>query len=137
MKSVFNGQHSCQCSLSNTQVKNLFTADVGQGKVHIYDSGNDEFHPKLPEQNLIDLDIPKLESGDTLIVECAHLRESHRFTMAQPFDWEQLNNLKQNAEERGVTILLFPQKSCQWMPVKVEPEFAHWVFDFMPVCWPA
>ena len=40
---------------------NLFTADVGQGKVHIYDSGNDEFHPKLPEQNLIDLDIPKLE----------------------------------------------------------------------------
>ena len=90
---------------------NLFTADVGQGKVHIYDSGNDEFHPKLPEQNLIDLDIPKLESGDTLVVECAHLRESHRFTMAQPFDWEQLNNLKQNAEEKGVTILLFPQKS--------------------------
>ena len=90
---------------------NLFTADVGQGKVHIYDSGNDEFHPKLPEQNLIDLDIPKLESGDILVVECAHLRESHRFTMAQPFDWEQLNNLKQNAEERGVTILLFPQKS--------------------------
>ena len=92
-------------------MQNIFTADVGQGKVHIYDSGNDEFHPKLPEQNLIDLDIPKLESGDTLVVECAHLRESHRFTMAQPFDWEQLNNLKQNAEEKGVTILLFPQKS--------------------------
>ena len=92
-------------------MQNIFTADVGQGKVHIYDSGNDEFHPKLPEQKLIDLDIPKLESGDILVVECAHLRESHRFTMAQPFNWKQLNDLKQNAEKRGVTILLFPQKS--------------------------
>ena len=90
---------------------NLFTADVGQGRVHIYDSENNEFHSKLPEQNLINLDIPKLKSGDILVVECAHLRESHRFTMAQPFNWEQLNNLKQNAEEKGVTILLFPQKS--------------------------
>ena len=90
---------------------NLFTADVGQGKVHVYDSGNDKFHGKLPEQNLIDLDIPELKKGDTLIVECAHLREAHKMTMAQPFNWEQLNNLKQNAEERGVTILLFPQKS--------------------------
>ena len=90
---------------------NLFTADVGQGKVHIYDSGNDIFHAKLPEQDLINLNIPKLQSGDTLIVECAHLRESHRMTMAQPYDWKQLNDLKQNAEERGITILLFPQKS--------------------------
>ena len=32
---------------------NLFTADVGQGKVHIFDSGNDFFHAKLPEQDLI------------------------------------------------------------------------------------
>ena len=90
---------------------NLFTADVGQGKVHIYDSGNDIFHAKLPEQHLINLNIPKLQSGDTLIVECAHLRESHRMTMAQPYDWKQLNDLKQNAEERGITILLFPQIS--------------------------
>ena len=90
---------------------NLFTADVGQGKVHVYDSGNDIFHPKLPEQDLINLNIPKLKSGDTLVVECAHLRESHRMTMAQPYDWKQLNDLKQNAEEKGITILLFPQKS--------------------------
>ena len=92
-------------------MQNLFTADVGQGKVHIYDSGNDVFHAKLPEQSLIDLSVPKMESGDILVIECAHLRESHRMTMAQPFNWKQLNDLKQNAEERGVTILLFPQKS--------------------------
>jgi len=90
---------------------NLFTADVGQGKVHVYDSGTDKFYPKLPEENLINLNIPGLQEGDSLVVECAHLRESHRFTMAQPFNFEQLTQLKENAKEKGITILLFPQKS--------------------------
>ena len=90
---------------------NLFTADVGQGKVHIYDSGNDIFYGKLPEENLINLNINGLKRGDSVVVECAHLRESHRFTMAQPFNFEQLTQLKKNAEEMGITLLLFPQKS--------------------------
>lgn len=90
---------------------NLFTADVGQGKVHVYDSGNDQFHGKLPQENLINLNIPGLKRGDNLVVECAHLREAHRFTLAQPFDYDQLEELKRNADEKGVTILLFPQKS--------------------------
>ena len=89
----------------------LFTADVGQGKVHIYDSGTDTFHPKLPEENLINLNIPGLKKGDTLVVECAHLREAHRFTMAQPFNFNELTQLKENAKEKGITVLLFPQKS--------------------------
>ena len=90
---------------------NLFTADVGQGKVHVYDSGNDQFYGKLPQESLINLNIPGLKIGDTLVIECAHLRESHRFTLAQPFDYDQLEELKRNADEKGVTILLFPQKS--------------------------
>ena len=90
---------------------NLFTADVGQGKVHVYDSGNDQFHGKLPQENLINLNIPELKRGDTLVVECAHLREAHRFTLAQPFDYNHLEELKKNADEKGVTIRLFPQKS--------------------------
>ena len=90
---------------------NLFTADVGQGKVHVYDSGNDQFYGKLPQESLINLNIPGLKMGDTLIVECAHLREAHRFTLAQPFDYDQLEELKKNANEKGITILLFPQKS--------------------------
>ena len=90
---------------------NLFTADVGQGKVHIYDSGNDKFHGKLPQESLINLSIPGLKMGDTLVVECAHLRESHKYTLAQPFDYDQLEELKRNADEKGVTIRLFPQKS--------------------------
>jgi len=89
----------------------LFIADVGQGKVHVYDSGNDLFHGKLPEENLINLNIPGLKKGDSLVVECAHLRESHRYTLAQPFNFDQLTQLKENAKEKGITILLFPQKS--------------------------
>ena len=92
-------------------MSNLFIADVGQGKVHIYDSGKDKFFPKLPQQNLIDLNIEGLESGDTIVIECAHLREAHKHTMAQPFNFEQLTNLKKNAEEKGINIRLFPQQS--------------------------
>ena len=90
---------------------NLFTADVGQGKVHVYDSGNDKFHGKLPQENLINLNISGLKRGDVIVVECAHLRESHRLTLAQPFNIGQLQQLKENADQKGVTILLFPQKS--------------------------
>ena len=89
----------------------LFTVDVGQGKVHAYDSGTDTFYPKLPEENLINLNIAGLKKGDTLVVEDAHLRESHRYTLAQPFNFQQLTQLKENAEEMGITLLLFPQKS--------------------------
>ena len=89
----------------------IFTADVGQGKVHVYDSGNDLFYGKLPQESLINLNIPGLKRGDNLVVECAHLREAHRFTLAQPFDYDQLEELKRIADEKGVTILLFPQKS--------------------------
>ena len=91
---------------------NLFTADVGQGKVHVYDSGEDLFHGKLPLESLIDLSsIPGLERGDVLVVECAHLRESHKLTLAQPFNYDQLEELKRNADRMGVSIKLFPQKS--------------------------
>ena len=89
----------------------IFTADVGQGKVHVYDSGSDQFYGKLPQESLINLNIPGLKMGDTLVIECAHLREAHRFTLAQPFDYDQLEELKRIADEKGVTILLFPQKS--------------------------
>ena len=89
----------------------LFIADVGQQKVHVYDSGTNTFYPKLPEENLINLNITGLGEGDTLVIEDAHLRESHRFTMAQPFNFSQLTQLKENAEEKGITLRLFPQKS--------------------------
>ena len=90
---------------------NLFTADIGEGKLHVYDSGNDTFHEKLPKDDIIDLNIPELQSGDTLVVECAHLREAHAKTMAQAYIFDKLTVLKQNADKMGLNIKLFPQKS--------------------------
>ena len=90
---------------------NLFTADVGLGKVHVFDSGNDTFYEKLPKDDIIDLNIPELQSGDTLVVECAHLREAHARTMAQAYTFDKLIKLKQNADKMGLNIKLFPQKS--------------------------
>ena len=90
---------------------NLFTADVGQGKVHIYDSGNNVFYERRPKDDLIDLNIPGLQRGDTLVVECAHLREAHAKTMAQAYTFPKLEELKKNADRMGLHIKQFPQKS--------------------------
>lgn len=90
---------------------NLFTADVGQGKVHIYDSGTDTFYGKLPQRDLIDLIVPGLKRGDILVIEDAHTRESHKYTLAQPYSYEELVEFESNARDKGVTILSFPQKS--------------------------
>ena len=90
---------------------NLFTADIGEGKLHVYDSGNDTFHGKLPKDDIIDLNIPGLQSGDILVVEDSHLREAHDRTMAQAYVFDKLTVLKQNADEMGLNIKLFPQKS--------------------------
>ena len=92
-------------------MKNLFTADIGEGKLHVYDSGNDTFYGKLPKDDIIALNIPELQSGDTLVVECAHLREAHAKTMAQAYIFDKLTVLKQNADKMGLNIKLFPQKS--------------------------
>jgi hypothetical protein len=91
---------------------NIFVADIGQGKAHFYDSGADNFYGKLPQHNLIDLNIPNIESGDCLVIEDAHLRPSpeHGKTLAQPFSFEQLEKLYFNANKLGIFILAFGQK---------------------------
>ena len=90
---------------------NIFTVDIGQGKVHVYDSQHDKFYEKLSHKNLIDLNIPELKSGDCIVIEDAHLRQSHRLTLAQPFSIEQLKELKENANKNGVYLKVYPQKS--------------------------
>jgi|TARA_R100000081_G_scaffold54713_1_gene26754 hypothetical protein len=91
---------------------NLFTADVGNGKVHIYDSNRDIAHLKLPQQRLINLDIDGLESGDVIVIEDAHLRERVKdgLSLAHTFYIGELEQLYRNAEKRQIKILLFPQK---------------------------
>ena len=92
-------------------MSNLFTTDVGKKKLHAYDSDNDIFYPKKPQEDLIQLNITGLCRGDILILEDAHARESHKLTKAQPYTFEQLVELKKNAIKKGVKIFLFPHDS--------------------------
>ena len=89
----------------------LFTADYGGNRFHVYDADRDAFHPKLRLGEFINLKVPNLGEGDTLVVECAHLREWHEKTMAQPLTYDELTQFKKNCDEQGVTVKLFPQNS--------------------------
>ena len=91
---------------------NLFTADVGQGSVHIYDSNRDIAYLKLPQDRLIKLDIEGLESGDIIVIEDAHLRERVKdgLSVAHAYTMNELKELYENAEKRQIKILLFPHK---------------------------
>ena len=89
----------------------LFTADIGKGKLHVFDSKLDIFHGKLPKENLPNLKIPNIKRGDILVIEDAHLRESHKFTLAQPYSFLELTQLKSNCDKKGVLLLAYPQQS--------------------------
>lgn len=90
---------------------NIFVADIGQGKAHFYDSKNNIFYGKRNDIDLIDINIPGIKKGDYIVVEDAHMRESHKNTLAQPFNYKQLEQFEKNAARNGITILVFPQKS--------------------------
>ena len=91
---------------------NLFTADVGGGRLHVYDSEKDVTYLKLDEIDLINLNIPNLKNGATLVIEDAHLRERVKdgYSLAHVFHIDQLRTLYENAKRKGITILLFPHK---------------------------
>jgi hypothetical protein len=90
---------------------NIFVADIGKGNAHFYDSDADKFYGNMNDVDLINIKIPGIKNGDCIVVEDAHLRESHENTCAQPFNYEQLKQFEKNAAHTGVTILVFPQKS--------------------------
>ena len=90
---------------------NIFVADIGSKKAHIYNSDADIFYGNLNDTDLIDINIPEIKRGDYLVIEDAHLRESHKNTLAQAYSYDQLVEFKQNANRKGITILCFPQKS--------------------------
>ena len=90
----------------------LFTCDVGQSTVHIYNSDEDIFYPKKPEVDLINLNIEGLKKGDTIVIEDAHLRERVEGgkSVAHAFGFNDLQKLYFNAESMGVHVKLFSQK---------------------------
>lgn len=91
----------------------LYTADFGGQRFHVYDATNDKFYEKITKEDFINLenDEFKIPDGATLVVECAHLREWHKKTMAQPLKYDELVRFKKNCDLRNISIKLFPQNS--------------------------
>ena len=101
--------------MSKKQYSNTFVIDCGQCHSHVLDTQEFYQHGKGYEKvshiDIINLTIPGIKSGDRIIVEEAHLRAQEEFSLAQPFTYEQLTMMQKNAQEKGVQIFLFPQKT--------------------------
>lgn len=89
---------------------NLFVLDFGKCGSHIFNTTTNEYH-KIEHSDVINLNIPKLNHGDLIVVEEAHMRSQEKNSLAQPFTYEQLKELERNSKEKNVEIRLFPQKS--------------------------
>ena len=91
---------------------NLFTADIGSGKIHYYDSDRDIFYGKQDISTLITGDIPGIKRGDVLVIEDAHLRElvEGGKSLAHTYTFTQLEEIHSTAQRVGFTIQLFPHK---------------------------
>ena len=83
----------------------LFIADVGQGKVHVYDSGTNTFYPKLPEENLINLNIAGLKKGDTLVILEA-MKMEHQVKAIEDGKVSQVLIKKDDQLENGALLMI-------------------------------
>ena len=89
----------------------LFILDCGaRGGTFFYDAANDKA-AELPNEDVINLNIPGLQDGDTIVIEDAHVRTRERLSKAQPFSLNELRLFNKNANKRNVSIRLFPQMS--------------------------
>jgi hypothetical protein len=89
---------------------NIFILDCGQCGSHAFNTTSDEYH-KIEHSEVINLNIPKIKSGDLIVVEDAHMRSQEKNSLAQPFTFDQLKEIEKNAYEKNIEIRLFPQKS--------------------------
>lgn len=88
----------------------LFVLDCGQCGSHVFNSSSNEYH-KIEHSDVISLNIPKLDEGDLIVVEEAHMRSQEKNSLAQPFTYDQLKELERNSKDKNIEIRLFPQKS--------------------------
>ena len=89
---------------------NFIVCDVGSKLINAYDPTSKQ-HNKITPDNFLNLNIPNLKDGMTIVIEDAHLRSREDDSMAQTYDIEQLKELKFICDNRNIKILCFPQKS--------------------------
>ena len=89
---------------------NFIVCDVGSKLINAYDPTSKQ-HNKITPDNFLNLNIPNLKDGMTIVIEDAHLRSREDDSMAHTYDIEQLKQIKLACDNRNVEILCFPQKS--------------------------
>lgn len=89
---------------------NKFVLDCGKCSAHSYNVATDEYH-NITHRDIVDLNIPNIKRGDTIIIEDAHMRSREHNSLAQPFDYLDLVKIYENAKEKKIKILMFPHQS--------------------------
>lgn len=89
---------------------NQFILDCGKCGSHVYNVSSGDYC-QITHMDMVNLNIPNLSDGDTIIVENAHMRSREKNSLAQPFSYDQLRELYDNAVARNIEILLFPEQS--------------------------
>lgn len=89
----------------------IFILDCGSRGGTFYFDVDNNIAKELPNDDVININIPNIKSGDILVIEDAHIRTREKLSLAQPFSYQQLCSFKANAEKNGVSIKLFPQMS--------------------------
>lgn len=99
-----------QLSIPKTSPLPTHIIDCGKSEAHYYHINTGQTG-RLSHADLLDLNIPQLLPGSVVVVEEAHMRAREEISLAQPFTYQELLQIKTNADSIGVTILLFPQKT--------------------------
>jgi hypothetical protein len=96
--------------MTTKSTPNFIVCDVGSCQLHVYDPTLKQHHNVTPD-DFLNLNIPCLKDGMSMVIEDAHLRSREDDSMAQTYTIEQLKQIKLACDNRNIEILCFPQKS--------------------------
>ena len=88
----------------------VYTADCGGARATVRNNET-ETEDTIDHSQLLSLKFLGITSGDHLIIEEVHLRPRERNSLAQPYTFPELIQLRDNARAAGISISLFPNES--------------------------
>lgn len=108
--SLFASNYQLEKQESKNIEQEIFGTDYGSGLFHVTSSVNKNLHEKYSHAAFLNLNFCK--KGDVIVIENGHLQprnEKRKASRAQPYTFNELKILKENAQKKGVEIRLFPQ----------------------------
>ena len=92
--------------------RNIIAFDLGKTSAHYYNATEDAGVDAsvVTHEQFLKLDVPGLKRGSVVIIEKAHLGARNPRSKSQTFEYEELFELFELAEERGILIYAFPHR---------------------------